>query len=230
MNLEDITVGILAVTPEGAAKAFRDLSIAFYEDIGAYKNPNITMHMQPLISHVQNFGNRSEWELLVHKGINDLKNASANILWMPANSSHLAINQDSDFNMPFINMVDTSVEYLKNQSENTLVLGTTVSMSDQLYFNDADNMQNCFKPNDTDQEKLNDIIVKELVIGQMSDESRKFVLKLIDKHQKDNDIEKLFFACTELPCFFNENDFELPVNDSMRVSMHSVINTVKEML
>ncbi|MGB9154799.1 MAG: aspartate/glutamate racemase family protein [Alphaproteobacteria bacterium] len=223
MNITDITIGILAVTPEGGAKAYRDLTIKFYEKYGNYVSPHVLMYMQPLIQHVQNFGNEDKWTELIQQGVDKLVGSGAQLLWMPANSSHLVANRINFKGVEFVNMVDVSVASLLASGQRPLVLGTTVSMSEKLYFKDKRMSDHCTKPNAEDQSIVNDIIIKELVPGNISADSRQFIRKLVNKHQVSDGITSVFLACTELPCFFTSDELGLPVQNSIDVSADCII-------
>ncbi len=226
MNITDTKIGILAVTAEGAAKTYRDMHIAFYDKFGAYNNPTITMTMHPLIDHVNNFGDKNKWVLLIQKGIDDLIDQNVDLICMPANSSHLVIDEIDFKDVPFINMVEEAVNHLKNTTKNTLILGTKISLSESLYLKNLP--ANCFVPKTDDIEKLNEIIVKEMVLGKLSETSRSFILNMIEENQKAHNIEHLFFACTELPCFFNNRDLPLPTLDSIQLLIKKVLTQCLE--
>lgn len=224
MTLNHLTVGILAVTPEGGALAFRDLSRAFYARFGAYHNPHIIMTMQPLIDHVESFGDAEAWTALVQAGINDLRRNGADIIWMPANSSHLVMDRIDLGHCLFVNMIDCAVEALKRDRRPTLVLGTNVSLSDKLYFRAPDKLTHCVPPDDADQQSVHALIVNELVQGNISRHVYQYIHELIDKHRRGDSIDKVFLACTELPCFFGRDELGIAIDDSISASIPAVIN------
>lgn len=230
MRVSDIKIGILAVTAEGAAKAFRDMTVAFYEAFGAYNNPHILMNMQPLSAHVENFGDKEKWTGLVQAGFDSLRDRGAHIAWMPANSSHLVVNDLFFGDMVFVNMVDASIERMAIMKGRPLVLGTNVSLSDKLYFRDPAALKNFVRPDEDERARINEIILKELILGKMSVQSRSFVKDLVVRYRQNDNIDNLFLACTELPCFFDRNDFAVPVDDSISVGIKAVISHVQSMV
>ena len=106
------------------------------------------------------------------------------------------------------------------------ILGTKISLSESLYLKNLP--ANCFVPKTDDIEKLNEIIVKEMVLGKLSETSRSFILNMIEENQKAHNIEHLFFACTELPYFFNNRDLPLPTLDSIQLLIKKVLTQCLE--
>ena len=221
--MNQLKIGIIAITAEGASKAFRDLNNAFYKKQGKYKNPDILMTMQPLSDHVSCFGDKNRWTALLQESVDILIAGGASMIWMPANSSHLSIDQVDFKGIPFINMVDIASQHLNKEQKKTLVMGTSVSMSDALYFKHTTGNTNLRKLNASEQEKLDKIILEELILGTISDESRHFIKETITSY-KAKGVEKAFFACTELPCFFSPNEFDIPVEDSINISINKIID------
>ncbi len=222
MDITHKTIGILGVTPEGASKAYRDLSIAFYRTFGNYRNPNILLYTQPLERHVTSFGQEAKWIALLQEGIDTLIRSGAELIWMPANSSHLVVGQLDFKGIPFVNMVEASIDALAQTKETPLVLGTKISVSEKLYFKDPARLSHCMRPDEGEQEKINDIIVKELVVGSLSVESSDYLHDLV-KRYTDKGADSLFLACTELPCFLEDGAFGLPEKDSISVSIGEVL-------
>lgn len=216
-------IGILGVTPDGAAKAYKDLCHRCYKKYGKYNNPDIILHTQPLIRHRESFGKRKEWAALIQEGINLLLNAGADIIWMPANSSHL-VASDIDFgHAKFLNMVDISVAHIEGSKTKTLVLGTDVSVSNSLYFQTKMMRDKALRVDSADQAIVNAIILDELIVGGLTDQSRRKIIEIVRRYQEEQGVERLFLACTELPCFFSAADFSLPVNDSIQTVIDTLI-------
>lgn len=219
-------IGILAVTPEGATKAFRDLSIKCYQIFGEYKNPEILLYMQSLDDHVNSFGDQCVWRRLIQEGVDTLCGSGCDLIWMPANSSHLVIDEINFGQTQFVNMVNDALAYLGTRSHKTLLMGTNISISEKLYLSDRYNLEHCVSLEQADQQRINDIIVKELILGRISDNSRGFILDLIKLYKVSHGIEEVFFACTELPCFFNERELGIKVSDSISVSIESLMSHI----
>ncbi len=220
--MNKLKIGILAVTTEGASKAFKDLNNAFYKEYGKYNNPEVLMYMQPLIDHVKSFGDEDVWLELVQSGVDQLVDGGASLIWMPANSSHLVVDQVDFRGTKFVNMVEESSQLLSTEKERTLVLGTSVSMSDRLYFKEADANPNLIRLSHEEQAALDKIILDELILGFISEGSRHFIQRTIQSYQ-ERGVRKMFFACTELPCFFDKNEFSIATNDSICVSIDKII-------
>ena len=226
-DIKNSKIGIFAVTPEGASRAFRDLSLACYRTFGDYINPEIILHMQNMEDHVKNFGQKDRWTILVQDGINVLLESGCDIIWMPANSSHLVAG-DIDFGgARFVNMVDNATAYLRQDKRKKLLLGTDMSISDKLYLKDKNVCAHCVIPDEAQRQEITNIVIKELILGKISKASRQYILNLVKDYAENEAVEEVFFACTELPCFFTADDFPVTVNDSISVSIVHLMEEIK---
>jgi aspartate racemase len=221
-------IGIFAITPEGGALAFQNLNRAFYNQIGRYQNPEIILYIQPLKNHVESFGHVEQWTELLQKGIDFFKNNHVDLIWMPANSSHLVINHIDFKGIEFVNMVSHSIDFLmKKSDQKILILGTSLSLSDRLYLKNGQ-PSHIIVPDDKDKEFIDKIIFNELILGEISRESRAYILEMIQSYKVRDNINSVFFACTELPCFFDKNDVNLSIYNSINVAIDQLIKLSKQ--
>lgn len=223
MNPPYSTIGILGVTPEGASRAYRELVLSFYDALGAYKSPAIHMFTQPLYKHVDSFGDAESWIKLIQEGVDSLLKTGADLIWMPANSSHIVVDLIDFKGVDFINMVGLSIAHLKEGREKSLLLGTNISVSEKLYYKDKKLCGICLRLPTEQQDIINRIILEEMLLGRISEASRILVTDIVKKFCRENGVEKIFLACTELPSFFGENEFGLPTENSISVSIRQII-------
>lgn len=229
-TIEDLKVGIIAVTPEGAAMAFKQLAGLSYDKYGKYRSPSLVMSARPLIRHVETLTSQDEWVGLLQDTINELVAAGADILWMPANSSHVAWDKLDMHGKRAVNMVNAAVDHIARDRGKPLLLGTTTSISEKLYLKDKAAITRAVAPNPKDQVRINDIIIKELVLGEISKTSRTYIKRLASRYAKSHGTDSLFFACTELPCFFTGKDFKLPIMDSLTIGARAVLHELNALL
>lgn len=218
------SVGIIGVTPEAAANAYRDLMMKCYEVRGRYKNPSVLLYTQPLIEHVSAFGNIEKWGLLIQDAVDVLVAGGADVIWMPANSSHLVADRVDFRGREFVNMINVAEKHIASISGKVLMLGTSLSVSESLYLRNRGVVEKVVRPCSEEQDKVHDIIINELILGGVSGESRKYILDLIERYAAQEGVNSIFFACTELPYFFNARELPLPVQDSVRVSLEHLVN------
>lgn len=226
--MEDSTetcVGIIAVTPEGASRAYRELSLGYYDHFGRYVNPVINMITQPLIDHVNTFGDKSAWLKMIQDCLDKLESIGSNLIMMPANSSHLIYHGLTPKKSTILNMVDESICYLKSISaKKSLLIGTSVSLSESLYLKDTYIRDHMITMSQSEQDSIDDIIKNELILGRISKSSKRFIEEMVETYRKKELIDRVFFACTELPCFFNDNISGVEADNSLSILVSSVID------
>ena len=57
-------------------------------------------------------------------------------------------------------------------------------------------------PTDEEQDEINDMIFKELVLGIYKDDTRQILLEIIDRY----DVDGVILGCTELSLILNQED------------------------
>ena len=71
-------------------------------------------------------------------------------------------------------------------------------------------------PEETDIEIVNDIIFRELCVGEIREKSRKEFQRIID-HLKEMGAEGVILGCTEIGLLVQQSDSSLPVFDTTRI-------------
>jgi|GEM_PF-2103358 len=71
-------------------------------------------------------------------------------------------------------------------------------------------------PTEEQRFRINDIIFKELVYGILNQESKKYLLFVINE-LKSKKCDSVVLGCTELPLIVLPEDSQLPILDSTRI-------------
>jgi len=141
---------------------------------------------------------------------------------MAANSPHAVFNElQENTHVPIINIVEIVAEKAYNEGLNTLLLlGIKFTMQSSFY-------QKIFKekgmelltPSLKEQNKINEIIFKELVLGVIYDKSKNYLIQLIEKYNVDG----VILGCTELPMLINQQDINIPVLNSLELHIDALL-------
>ena len=82
-------------------------------------------------------------------------------------------------------------------------------------------------PDQTDREKINDIIFKELVNGIFAEGSRQYLNEVAGK-LKERGCDAVVLGCTELPLIVRPDDCPLPTLDSTRLLARAALKKALE--
>ena len=214
-------VGIVGVSPEGAALCYKTICAEASKRLGPNKYPEISLHQQSF-DKILAAQNKRDWNTVASLLLYSVKKVAAegaDFAVIPANSVHYAFKEvQAESPIPILNIVDLSLDECKeNGYEKVAVIGTGLTMSDGLY--EAPSKERGMEmllPEKTDQGLLNDIIFKELVPGNWSQKSVDEVVRIIEK-LKVKGCKAVILACTEIPLIINESNSPLPCIDTTRL-------------
>jgi len=139
-------------------------------------------------------------EMLV-EAAKSLEKAGASCILIAANTPHMLLNYiKARVETPIISIVDALAEELKKDNVKTVgLLGTKFTLTKPFYIEGLRKHGiNALTPQPEDIELVNKIIYQELVRGIVRSESKKQLVKVIEK-LIDNGAQGIALACTELP-------------------------------
>lgn len=80
-------------------------------------------------------------------------------------------------------------------------------------------------PSEPDMAKVNDIIFKELVFGEMSASSKSEYLSIIDKLH-DQGAQGVILGCTEIGLLIQQSDTQLPIFDTTLIHARVAVDEI----
>ena len=121
-------------------------------------------------------------------------------------------------NIPWLHIAEAVAEAARDRGFDTLgITGTKYLMSGPVYPDTLEKYGiSSHIPTKEDREKINTIIMKELVNGVFREESRLYFNEVIEK-LKARGCEAVVLGCTEIPLLVKPNDCPLPILDSTRL-------------
>ncbi len=155
-----------------------------------------------------------------------LEMAGAEIIAIAANTPHMFFDDLlRHSNATLVSIIDVLAEELeKNNVKVVGLLGTKKTLTEGFYTGKLE--EKGFKvlvPETKDIEKLNDIIMKELVKGIVKESSKKFVLDIADKLVKSG-AQGIALSCTELPLVFLNVKTKYRIFDTTRLLAKKLVS------
>ena len=160
---------------------------------------------------------------LMSRSAEKLALAGADFIICPNNTLHQAFDR-IDSPIPWLHIVDVvATETARRGFHRVGLLGTRVVMEGSVY--PCKLGQLCIDhaiPDEHDRAGLQDVILNELVAGQIRRESQAYVTSLIE-HLYKRGCDAVILACTELPHLAKSEESILPLLDSTRLLAEAAI-------
>jgi len=214
-------VGIVACSAEGAALCYRTLCLEGEAAFGSHGHPDVSLHGHCLADYMH-FIERDDWRgvaTLMLSSAEKLARIGAGILLCPDNTIHQAFEHVRPHSpRPWLHIADVVVAQAQRDGIRRLgVLGTKYLMEGPVY------RESCARaglesvtPDPAERLEINRIIFDELVKGVLSDDSRRFLHRVID-HLKRRGCDGVVLGCTEIPLLVEPASSTLPAFDSTRL-------------
>ena len=225
-------IGIVAGSAEGAALCYRTICIEAAELMGEHNHPEITMNSVPLAEHLLHI-RANDWQGLADillASAHKVAQSGADFAICPDNTYHQAfpyLTQHSP--IPWLHIAETVAEEAHRLGYRHLgIMGTKYLMESSVYpqalqkFSIANQI-----PDQTDREKINEIIFKELVNCLFTETSRLYFNEVVSKF-RDRGCDAVVLGCTEIPLIVRPDDTPLPTLDSTRLLARAALKRALE--
>lgn len=177
------------------------------------------------IEQCQKDNNWQEAATILSTEARKLEKAGADIVGLCTNTMHKVADEiQNSIKIPFIHIAKSCVQELKsNNIKNILLLGTKYTLKEDFYKKIiTQNDINVVIPNDDDITTINDIIFNELCENKITSSSKEKYINIINKQ---NNIDAILLACTEISLLINESDFKnLKVFDTTYIHAKDLFN------
>jgi aspartate racemase len=214
-------IGIVACSAEGAALCYRTVCVEGAQLLGAHNHPEVSLHGHSLADYM-NFIRSGDWagvaELMMSSA-EKLARGGADFLICPDNTIHQAFDLVAHRSpRPWLHIAqEVACEAKRNHFKRIAVLGTRYLMEGPVYPEKLKVAGLGYRmPGPQQRERIDQIIMDELVMGQFLPRSRAYFTEVI-RGLKDEGCDAVALACTEIPLIVDEESSPLPPLDSTRL-------------
>ena len=172
---------------------------------------------------------QNDWNALDQQMISaakNLENAQAEVLLICANTMHLcsdAIAKEVD--LPLIHIAEATGEKIKEAKlKKVLLLGTKFTMERDFFkaiLKDKYGIE-AIIPNEEDRDVVHDVIIKELVKGEINAGSRGQYVRIIYEGIK-NGAEGVILCCTEIPLLIEPEHASIPTFNTTEIHAEKAV-------
>ena len=219
-------IGILGgISPQSSALFYKKIIEKHYQKFQDHYYPEIVMFSVDFgkLKDYQNNPDQTDYINEIVKGIDVLERAGADFAVIASNTPHRVFSEiEKRTSIQLLSIVDSTANYaIKNGFNNLLLLGTVYTMKEEFYKNGlkAKNIH-AVVPSEAEQEMINNIIFNELILGDVENQSKNVVLKIINKHS----VDAVILGCTELSLLITKFDTDIPLIDTTDVHAEATLN------
>ncbi len=214
-------IGIVACSAEGAALCYRTIALEGAKSLGPHDHPELSMHTHPLARYMSCIY-ANDWpgvaELMLSSA-EKLAQAGADFLICPDNTIHQAFDLiEHRSPRPWLHIAqEVANEARRIHSKRLGVLGTRYLMEGPVYPEKLKAAGLEYRiPDPQNREKINRIIMDELVNAQFTSGSLTYFQDVI-RALAGEGCDAVVLGCTEIPLLVTPDSSSLPTLDSTRL-------------
>lgn len=219
-------IGILGgISHESTIKYYEYILKKYYAKKRNYHYPEVVIFSLDL-AKLTGFEERDDIEGYVRyivSGIESLQKAGAQFIVIAANSPHAVFDiVKKRSKVPLISIVEiTAKEAQRKKLKKLLLAGIKFTMQSPFYRDVCKKYGiDVITPSDAEQDEINRLIFKELVLGIFKDSTREKLLGIINNYEVDG----VILGCTELSLILNQEDTKTPLLNTLELHAQAALD------
>lgn len=214
-------IGIVACSAEGAALCYKTICTEGAELLGPHAHPEVSMHTPSLAEYLTCLerGDLQGVGDLMLTSAHKLASIGARVLICPDNTIHQALPYvEPRSPLPWLHIAEVVATAASERGFRRVGLTGTRWLVDSDVYPEklaARDLQ-CVRPNDSERDATNRIILDELVYGVFEPQSVAYYQQVIER-MKTQGCDAVILGCTEIPLIIDDSNSVLPTLDSTRL-------------
>lgn len=225
------TIGLIGgMSWEASAVYYKLLNLAVQERLGGLHSAKIAMISLDFAEPAE-YARASQWDdlaALLIDAARQLEQAGAGVLLIGANTAHRVAGEvAAAISIPLLHICDCTASAVKADGvRRVALLGTRYTM-EEAFFKDrlAANGLEVVIPAPEERAAIHHIILDELVLGRIEDESRKTCSKIIARLAGEAGAGGAILGCTELPLLLTAAESPVPLYDTTKLHVLAAIDS-----
>jgi aspartate racemase len=218
------TIGILGgLGPESTTAYYSYITRKYYELFGDYGYPEILIHSLTFSEFID-AGYKCAAKIT--SAIEGLAGAGADFVIAACNSIHVVYDQVcQDIPIPWVSIMEAVAEEVRKKGPRTVgLLGTVFTMQNDFYQKTFEKYQlKVLVPDEDSQKEVNEVIYKELITGDVQEDSKQSVLRIMEDLQRAG-VEGVILGCTELPFLIRQEETQVAIFDSTAIHAQKALD------
>ncbi len=221
------TIGLIGgMSWESTALYYKIINEKTKEMLGGLHSAKILLYSVDF-AEIEKYQAKGQWEKSA-EALGEialkLEKAGANFIVICTNTMHKVAPQiEEKITIPLIHIAEATAKAIAERNiKKIALLGTKYTMTQQFYKQKLiDANIEVLIPNDEDVEIINNIIYKELCLGNINPASKQQYITIIHK-LKEQGAEGVILGCTEIGLLISQADTSLPVFDTTEIHAQEV--------
>lgn len=212
-------IGILGgMTPESTVTYYQHIVHSYQRRFGNHAFPEIVIYSVSF-QQFEDWMEAGEWDAIARAlagGLRRLHAAGAEIGVIATNTMHLVFDRlERESPIPLLSIVDATARAIARAGVGSVgLLGTRFTMEKPFFVERlARRGIATIVPDPADREQVHRVIMKELSVGVLRDESRQAYLSIIDRLVARG-AQGVVLGCTEIPLLVRPEDTPVPLFDT----------------
>ncbi|MHA2244736.1 MAG: aspartate/glutamate racemase family protein [Candidatus Hodarchaeales archaeon] len=223
------TIGLIGgMSWESSLEYYRIINETVKEKLGGLHSAKSIMYSFNFkeIKSLQHQGKWAELAELIIEVAQKLEKGGAELIVICTNTVHkVADKVQESISIPIVNIIDVTAENINKQEIRKIgLLGTKFTMEEDFY---QERLVKKYSlevliPEEEERQVVHNIIFDELVVGQIKEKSKSFLIEIIQK-LKTRGAEGIILGCTEIPLLIKQEDSDIPLFDTTRIHARSAV-------
>jgi aspartate racemase len=214
-------IGIVAVSPEGAALFYRQILRQAAHLLTPDQHPRVSLHNEPLSSYIDAV-REGDWHTvgdLLRRSANILARCGAEFCLTPDNAVQHGVHlAESGSPIPWVTMPDLVARAVEADRRRVVgLIGTKMVTTGSTYQTHLGlrGIQ-VLAPEPDEADRMDEIIFRELIYGDIRTASQASVLRIVH-HLKERGCEAVILGCSEAPLLITPENAPLPIYDAAEI-------------
>jgi len=225
-------VGIVAVSPEGAALCYRQIFRHASSLMAPEEHPVVCLHNLPLARYVRAVRG-GDWVTvgaLLRESAEVLASCGAEVCFTPDNAVQHGVHlAQAGSPIPWLNMTEVVARALEADQRRVVgVVGTSVVTRGSSYQTHLGMLGiKVVAPADEDADALDELIYRELAYGRVTAQARRTIALMIERFG-ERGCDAVILGCSEAPLVIAAEDAALPLYDASDILAERAVRWAME--
>ena len=216
------------MSPESTTVYYEHITRTYTERFGDYGYPEVLIYSVNFQKFVdwQHAGQWREAASEMAHALESLRRAGADFGLIATNTMHIVFDEvQRAVGMPLLSIIDATSEAILAAGLHSVgLLGTVFTMRERFF---RDRLERAgievLVPQQSDQDRMNEVIYQELCKGQVLPASRNMFLDIIERLRSAG-AKGVVLGCTEIPLLVRPEDCTLPLFNTTLIHAEKALN------
>lgn len=227
------TIGLIGgMSWESTIPYYRLINEGIKQQLGGLHSAKLLLYSVEFVE-IEQCQSNGEWDKsakILTDAAKKLEAAGADLILICTNTMHKVAPQvQQEIRVPLLHIADAAAEELEQHGITKVgLLGTKYTMKQEFYKQRLiERGIEVVVPEEQEMQIVNDIIFKELCVGEQKEESRE-KLKNITENLKKKGAQGVVLGCTEIGLLLHQEDTTLRVFDTTRIHAQKAVTLALE--